>query len=1451
MGFLYVPILNKKSSSSSQGNLFSVTCGKQESAYTKSKFNGYSDASVSFLDKKLKGYFASETFSFKIMNEKESIPNQRPFKNFSELVSSISLGLFCAAYKVKKGRDFRKKYDSITVTGDFQAINGEVQLSEVTDIKEKYKAVQDYASKNANKKHLFLYVSSEEIIPDGIQENNVLVIRYDSSFPVECVFAEVFEDIKEDTSTPQKYRNEFIETRAFIKLKKDFIMDKSCNCHIIKGRSDTGKSVAAKALCKYLVNSQAINGYVWFYIGDNGKFLELLRKEKEERTNIAFDIGLEGKHGKRSCVKEAYPEVFGDFERLLQADRRCAIVIDNIEHDIVDEVLEFFSRNYPMGSNRYHLILTSWEGSRINRIESSIRTRTIDISDISLDFKELKAIAGSVLKINDYSKKYSEAPESSKNKLLKLLFRLCQSYPGYIPLVLSALKEYSMAETLKLYKEKDASDLSAIDKILIITFSTMDFLSRIVLFAYLQIKKFDDALKSSEIIDILIKNVFNSTSVIDDNDIRRSLNVLEQYTFLKERGVGLYEIKSAVLDFAVFSKNISNELQTARDLIITPVRKVEYAIEGKKIEEFKLYIDMISEKEALNKILIKLCKSDSSLEFFEALLAKGDVDVNYTSDYGTPLQICAKTTSDTRILDFLISKGADWKVRDNYEFTLLHYAAMNVDSTVLSHILEHHYYVDIDETENTGQTILHFVCAYSKDIKLIELLVKKGADWQSTDNYDRSLLHHAAMNDDSKMLMYILKHRYYSNINKVDIHGCTALLHACSASKSTKTIELLLRQGADKRAKENMGRSMLHCAAMNGDSTILRYILKHHYYDNDSINEVDSYNGFSPLHSACFFGGDLKSIELLLKRGADWQLRDNRGRTLLHNAVVNYRGNSAVAMYILEHHYYNDINETDNDGDTPLRLACGHSKDIKLIELLVKKGADWQARDNRGRSLLYNATENDCSTVLRYILEHRLYEDINKTDWNIRNRYGQTLLHYAAKSDDCIVLEHILEHHYYNDVNEIDNNGKTALLWACENNKNTKTIELLLDYGANWESRSNDGRTLLHFASANQSSTAVRYILKHHYYGDINEADKYKNTALHYACAKSKDIKTIELLMKKGADLKARGLSERTLLHFASMNEYSTILGYILEHHYYNDINEVDKSGNTALHYACKKNKNTTIIELLLKYKGDWNARNKYGKTILHFSTENDDRTVIMYILTHHYYDDINEVDNYGNTVLHYIGAKGMNTKTIEDLVKYGADWKLKDNEGRTMLHFAAENGRSIVLRYILDRHYYNDINEVDKCGNTALHHACRKTWSKEIIKLLLEYRANLDARTNKGQTLLHCAAWNEDSTVLRYILEHHLHGDINEEDNGGNTALFHAQTLDSFTLLLEHGANPNVVTNKGNNILHAVALFDRKEIVEYILKHLPMVSRTQKNLDGKTPADLAESDEIKKLLKQ
>ena len=146
-------------------------------------------------------------------------------------------------------------------------------------------------------------------------------------------------------------------------------------------------------------------------------------------------------------------------------------------------------------------------------------------------------------------------------------------------------------------------------------------------------------------------------------------------------------------------------------------------------------------------------------------------------------------------------------------------------------------------------------------------------------------------------------------------------------------------------------------------------------------------------------------------------------------------------------------------------------------------------------------------------------------------------------------------------------------------------------------------------------------------------------------------------------------------------------------------INQKNKSGFTALHYACY-NGNIKMIKLLVGNGADINITNNNGLNILHLAAQGNQSTVIYYFI-HKYKMNINSSDKLGNTCLHWacfynndkvlnflllcekinINAKnkngftplhfcvlGKNARAIKKLITCGGDISIKNNENQTCL---------------------------------------------------------------------------------------------------------------------------------------------------------------------------------------
>nr|MCR5290954.1 hypothetical protein [Treponema sp.] len=465
MATLYVPIIVNDEINKIRANLFSIT--SKEYSGKKSEFNG---REVSEFNAKLKKTF-SQSFSFDIY-EYGKEKKDGVFKNFSGNTLSISLGILCSAYATAHKHQLKEKYDSITVTGNFDIDdNGKICLHDVIYLKEKYNAVQNYASVNADKKHLFLYVSSEEVVPEGLQENNVLVIRYDGSFPVECIFAEVFEptDIqKQCIQSLQQYKKDYIETVSFIKWKKELVQS-NCNGILLYGASNSGKTLAATNLLKYMIVSATVEEIIWVTISDNIAFWDKLRK------------GLSSKYFE--IIKEEFPDQFDMLDRLLEENKKCCLIFDNIEGDFTDRILEFIKNNYKgaLAKKILKIVITAWKNSEDRSVLQNLQLQEKNCETLMVH-TDLKYIVYNAFENMGIVPLSLKDFKENQNKLLEFLSELCfdegKSFPGRITQSIASILEIGINSFINKYSQDNLKILPKKARQFRIDFELLDPMSQ-------------------------------------------------------------------------------------------------------------------------------------------------------------------------------------------------------------------------------------------------------------------------------------------------------------------------------------------------------------------------------------------------------------------------------------------------------------------------------------------------------------------------------------------------------------------------------------------------------------------------------------------------------------------------------------------------------------------------------------------------------------------------------------------------------------------------------------------------------------------------------------------------------------------------------------------------------------------------------------------------------------
>jgi ankyrin repeat protein len=115
----------------------------------------------------------------------------------------------------------------------------------------------------------------------------------------------------------------------------------------------------------------------------------------------------------------------------------------------------------------------------------------------------------------------------------------------------------------------------------------------------------------------------------------------------------------------------------------------------------------------------------------------------------------------------------------------------------------------------------------------------------------------------------------------------------------------------------------------------------------------------------------------------------------------------------------------------------------------------------------------------------------------------------------------------------------------------------------------------------------------------------------------------------------------------------------------------------------------------------------------------------------------INKKAENGFNALHYTAFRG-NVKILEKLIENGADINIKNNNGLSVMHMAAQGDKPNVLVYFKEKHGLS-IDCLDSVNSTPLHW-CSYMGSEFSMDYLVKWGANLNSKDSDGFTPLHLA---------------------------------------------------------------------------------------------------------------
>ncbi|KAF6802340.1 hypothetical protein CSOJ01_11656 [Colletotrichum sojae] len=698
----------------------------------------------------------------------------------------------------------------------------------------------------------------------------------------------------------------------------------------------------------------------------------------------------------------------------------------------------------------------------------------------------------------------------------------------------------------------------------------------------------------------------------------------------------------------------------ARSVGHTPLM---YACHNGHLESFEAFLPYLKDSETLHRALA-WAAGRGRFKIVSRILARPGVDVNLKVRGGTPLFRAATNGSIQTVLT-LLKRGADpsilchpdeefggigarcgLKTSLNDGLTALFVACsssdmdkgMRGDPVVLREVLDLFIEngADVHQKTHDGRTLLH---SAFNDPVWMRLLLDRGVDPNLGRDDGRTPLHEVmrfdcmallvengkadvnsvARSTGKTPLLYLLNGHYPTSAiklleygpdcNIVDKDGNGALHIALSSYGSTSDIvDALLRAGSDPNLTNKAGQTPLDIMDLNNErmAEMMGRLIK----AGAGINARDR-DGATILFRTVKVrvagrNDPHKDIKALLNQGASKDVRDFKGRTLLHEAVRNHEG----------------IPETRRkftDG-LPSRL-----------DFLLDLGLDPQATDHQGNTLLQELSlhSNTRFAVNEFLL---VWDQLLELGLSLdqANHRGRTPLHNLAcvahrgkwMAASTTMIGYIIPK--VGNVNAADQDGITPLHLAVTTSE--YITKRLLEAGANPRLPTRQDLTPLHLAAKAKQSNVVGVLLdalftlsgtrkdpgppgawltdEHNepVHG-VNVQDSLGRTPLWYACESGRP-EVVHMLLKAGADVHIGDLREAIDSFELEQDLWNTPRSRDPENRDAGGLVHEDDSrpsdgsgyqGTLLLHPFRDTTRLAEIIEMLLDHGADLSDRSPFG----------------------------------------------------------------------------------------------------------------------------------------------------------------------------------------------------------------------------------------------------------------
>ncbi|XP_054280430.1 putative ankyrin repeat protein RF_0381 isoform X2 [Macrosteles quadrilineatus] len=430
------------------------------------------------------------------------------------------------------------------------------------------------------------------------------------------------------------------------------------------------------------------------------------------------------------------------------------------------------------------------------------------------------------------------------------------------------------------------------------------------------------------------------------------------------------------------------------------------------------------------------------LEFFLALSPSviNVQDLNGNS----PLHI-AVMKNNCKALEELIRKGAIIDLPNSQGQTALHLAVEEGCVPVIDELLRLGANININNKE--GKSPLH-IAVSKKVLSVVAKLVQSGADLEARDNLGNTLMHYSVVCGSLEVSKYLHRAGSLASTNYRQQTLMHFVLEKLEYQNCLDIIHWLFLIDVDITAQDDRGETVFHYVSRKGNVKYLRCLrcLRNDVIEFEKLMKVQNAEGKTALHLAAEYNWPL--FNWILRDISDLDIKDFKGVTPFELFTAEYDrlfSDMPLVHYCINFRLFQILKlvldkkkdiERKFKGETPLIVAVKLEK-INAVDLLISKGADLNAQNNKGQTALHVAVKKSLRLVLKLVCKG--------ADVNIKSHHGKTPLDKVLKQNrvDIGILSCLLNFGAL--LDEFGSTGGTSLDYISPNTRRNQLIMNLLN----------------------------------------------------------------------------------------------------------------------------------------------------------------------------------------------------------------------------------------------------------------------------------------------------------------------------------------------------------------------------------------------------------------------